>query len=127
MREKEFWKLFRADFGVAACADYSVPVIDMFSSLFEIARENNVFCENVSNFPKDFIKSDMVAFLKDADNHSKCILVEFVDYPVYMKIKNDDKHRIAACPIIVLDDYADFKLLTNEYTLLCDKFKKESE
>lgn len=128
MTKEEFCKALREDLGEEACEEFSIPVIDMFSPLYQIARCYNVFCEDVSDLPKDFVYPGRVVFLTDEDYPSRCILVKFCNFLTNFTFRDDDVDniRIGVCPIDILDDYYDF-VYTSEYHRLSEKFKKESD
>lgn len=128
MTEEEFWKALREDLGEEACEDFSIPVIDMYSPLYQVARRHNVFCEDVSDLPEYIIQPGSLAFLTDEDHPSRCILVKFRGLLTKFKFSNDDDfdYFIAVCPIDIFADFYDF-IYTSDYERLYDKFKKESD
>lgn len=128
MTEKEFWKAFRDDFGVDSCDDFSIPVIEMFSPLYQLACRHNVFCEDVSDLPEDIIQPGRLAFLTDEDHPSRCLLVKFRGFMTKFKLVDaaDFDHFIAVCPLDIFDDFYDF-IYTSDYERLYEKFKKESD
>lgn len=128
MTEKEFWKALREDLGEEACEDFSIPVIDMYSPLYQLARRYKVFCEDVSDLPEYIIQPGSLAFLTDEDYPFRCILVKFSKSLTKFEFVDVDgfDHFIAVCPIDIFDDFYDF-IYSSDYQRLYDKFKKESD